>query len=169
MKKSMIWISAVLYIALGIAAISLVLAAGLPLINNLKDKNTIIETKEIMFTIDSAIRQVLNEAPGSKRTLFLEIQKGNLYIDEVNNRIIWNMKTKALIQEPEFVIEEATLRTYLNESIIIGEYQANLELIYPDIQLKLDSSKKSPFSGSFNLIIQYDKIENNKPVIVIKI
>src|SRR3989344_5316859 len=116
MKKSMIWISAVLYIALGIAAISLVLAAGLPLINNLKDKNTIIETKEIMFTIDNTIRQVLSEAPGSRRTLYLEIQKGNLYIDEDgNNKIIWTMKIKALIQEPEIIIEEATLKTYLNE------------------------------------------------------
>lgn len=165
----MIWISAVLYIALGIAAISLVLAAGLPLINNLKDKNTIIETKELMFTIDSSIRQVLSEAPGSRRTLYANIQKGNLYIDDNdNNKIIWRMKTKALIQEPEIIIEEATLKTYLNESIIVGEYQANLELDYSDIDLRLDSSSKSSFSGSFNLIIQYDKVENNKPVLVIK-
>ena len=143
----MIWISAVLYLALGIVAISIVLAAGLPLINNLKDKNTVIETKEMMFTIDATIRQVLNEAQGSKRTLFLEIQKGNLYIDENdNNKLIWTMKTKALIQEPEFVIEEATLRTYLNESIIIGEYQANLELDYSNMDIQLDSSNKNPFS-----------------------
>ena len=166
----MIWISAVLYIALGIAAISLVLAAGLPLINNLKDKNTIIETKEIMFTIDNTIRQVLSEAPGSRRTLYLEIQKGNLYIDEDgNNKIIWTMKIKALIQEPEIIIEEATLKTYLNESIIIGEYQANLELDYSDIDIRLDSSNKNPFSGPINLIVEYNKVENNLPVIVIKI
>ena len=166
----MIWISAVLYIALGIAAISLVLAAGLPLINNLKDKNTIIETKEIMFTIDNTIRQVLSEAPGSRRTLYLEIQKGNLYIDEDgNNKIIWTMKIKALIQEPEIIIEEATLKTYLNESIIIGEYQANLELDYSNMDIQLDSSNKNPFSGPFNLIVQYNKVENGKPVIVLKI
>lgn len=174
MKKSMIWISAVLYIALGIAAISLVLAATLPLVNNLKDKNTVIETKEIMFSIDNAIRQVTSEAPGSRRTLYLEIKKGELYIDktmdnEGNNKIIWTMKTRSFIQEPNIIIEESYLKTYLNESIIIDEYQANLELDYHNIDLQLESSKNNPFSGPFNMVIQNNGVSSGRQIVVIKI
>jgi len=58
MKKGQIWISAVLYIALGVVAISIVLSAGVPLINKIKDKNTIVQTKDILFAVDNIIRKV---------------------------------------------------------------------------------------------------------------
>ena len=51
MKKGDIWISAALYFGLGIVVLSLILAAGLPVINKLRDKNIIIQTKEIMFKL----------------------------------------------------------------------------------------------------------------------
>ena len=38
-KKGDIWVSAILYFGLGIIVIAILLAAGLPVINKLKDKN----------------------------------------------------------------------------------------------------------------------------------
>ena len=46
-KKGQIWVSTVLYMALGLIAISVILSAGIPMINRMKERNTIIESKEI--------------------------------------------------------------------------------------------------------------------------
>ena len=45
MKNGQTWISAVLYIALGTILLTIILAAGLPVINNLRDKNVVIQTQ----------------------------------------------------------------------------------------------------------------------------
>ena len=39
-KSGQIWISAVIFITLGIVAISLILAAAIPLVGKIKDKNS---------------------------------------------------------------------------------------------------------------------------------
>lgn len=99
-KKGFVWIEAVLYIALGVVAISLVMTAGIPLINKMKERNTVIQTKDLMHTIDKNIWQVRSEGVGSRR--FLEpiiIKGGKLMIFGENNKIVWEMKTKAGMME----------------------------------------------------------------------
>ena len=85
-KKGDIWISAVLYMGLGIIILTIILSAGLPVINRIRDKNLAIDTKESMFTIDKNIREVYNEGPGSQRPLILEIKKGDFNIFKINGR-----------------------------------------------------------------------------------
>lgn len=138
-KKGFIWVSAVLYIALGIVAITLVMTAGLPLINKMKDRNTILQTKDLMHTIDKNIWQVRSEGVGSRR--FLEpviIKGGKLAIDGDNNKIEWEMKTKAKImeacktgEEEDWCVQsEGNLKMIGQETIIIGEYLIILRLDY---------------------------------------
>ena len=74
--KGQVWISAVLYIAIGIVAISLILSAGLPLIYKMRDRNTVMQTKDLLHTFDSSIRQVASEGLGSQRVLDPVIIKG---------------------------------------------------------------------------------------------
>ena len=76
-RKGQIWVSAALYIALGIIVISVVLSAGLPLINKIQAKNTLLQSKNVMFELDSTIRDVMLEGAGSKRPIYIEIEKGN--------------------------------------------------------------------------------------------
>ena len=68
-KKGDVWISAILYFGIGIVVITIILAAGLPVINRLRDKNVIIQTKQVMHTIDDNIREVIREGPGSQRVV----------------------------------------------------------------------------------------------------
>ena len=140
MKKGQIWISAVLYIALGVVAITVVLSAGVPLINKLKDKNTIIQTKEIFLTIDNVIRQVRDEGPGAKRVIDpLIIKDGDLIFDSTENDIKWNLKTNVVFSEPcgktkadcisnDLIVKEGTLNIYETNTIAASEYFVNLEL-----------------------------------------
>src|SRR3989338_6217085 len=97
-KKVDIWVSAVLYFGLGIIIISILLAAGLPVINRLKDKNIAIQTKESFHKIDENMREVIRGGPGTQRVLTVEIKKGDLSL--LNNKIIWKYNSKVYLSEP---------------------------------------------------------------------
>ncbi|MBU4502978.1 MAG: hypothetical protein KKA79_10370, partial [Nanoarchaeota archaeon] len=102
-KKGQIWVSAVLYIALGMIVITLILSAGVPLINKMRDRNTITQTKTVMFDLDNNIKAVVNEAKGSTRFLSpVDINSGQLFIDQAgSNTTEWVMRTSNRMIEPE--------------------------------------------------------------------
>jgi len=155
--KGDIWISAVLYMALGIIVIALILAASLPLIDRLKDRNTMTETKKLLVTTDETIKIVAREGPGSQRELSpLTVNKGQLFIDEKNDTIAWKMKTSAPLLEPNIVIKEGVLSLLLAPTPVKDEYLITMGLSYHnDINLTLVSDYKSPFMGKYTVVITH--------------
>lgn len=103
------WVSAALYLGIGIAIIGIVLGAGMPMINKLRDKNVVLQTKEVLFTLDNNIREVARSGPGSQRLLNIEIKKGEFKIDEKKERIAWEFESKAMLSEPGEEISEGNL------------------------------------------------------------
>ena len=102
-KKGDVWISVVLYTAIGVVALTLILSAGLPLIQKMRDKNTVAQTKNLMTIVDENVRAVVGEGPGSRRYLSpFEIKAGDLYIDQDSDRIYWSLKTTAKMVEPRW-------------------------------------------------------------------
>ncbi len=169
-KKSEIWVSAVLFIALGIVAISIILAAALPLIEKIKDKNTIIQTKGILLAIDDNVYTVANEGPGSQRQLSpLIIDKGELVIDEINDTIAWKMKTTAMLMEPNITIPEGNVNQRLDYTFVEDEYLITLWLEYENVNLTLDSKFSNPFKGKYSSLIKHTGYfdSNSNPVISI--
>ena len=136
-KKGDIWISAIIYIALGIVILSIVLAAGIPVINKMKDSYTAKQTKEIMLTLDQNIRSVNNHGPGAQTQLKLKINKGDLEINPTTNIISWGTRTKAVLSEPDVPINEGNLQILTNTSIQKGEYDLYLSLEYDSTLINL--------------------------------
>ncbi|MBI2663435.1 hypothetical protein HYX15_02790 [Candidatus Woesearchaeota archaeon] len=170
--KGQIWISAVLYSALGIIIITIILSAGLPLINKIRDRNLVTQTKDIMRTLDDNIKKVANEGPGSKRFLSpLIIDGGELIIDETNERLLWSLQTKNKLAEPDIVFDEGSLKLFLNKTTVEDEFLVNLELIYKDVyDIKLSSEFENPFIGEYSVSIENEgTYTNSKPVIVLTI
>ncbi len=143
-KKADIWISAALYFGLGIIVITIILSAGLPLINRLKDKNTVIETKDVMFKLDTAIREVIRSGPGEQRSLSLEIKKGDLSINNLDNILTWSYKTSALLSEPGLTISEGSLNIITENTGVKDEYLVTLSLNYQDLADLKKSSTPDP-------------------------
>ena len=143
-KRGQIWVSTVLYVALGIVAMTLILGAGIPMITKMKERNTVIESKAIMHAISDAISTVVTEGPGSKRVLDPVIIKGGkLYFDVATNKVRWEMKTSAMMMEPcdpgstcgvnsNLVQREGDVNVFLAETIVVDEYVMTLMLEYPD-------------------------------------
>ena len=176
-KKGDIWVSAVLYIALGMIAITVILAAGLPLIQKMKDRNTVAQTKELMLVLDETIRRVASEGPGAQRQLSpFVVKQGQLFIDEADaagkgsNVIKWVSETSALVMEPGIDKKEGNLIVRLEETHVADVYQIQLKLDYTDfLDIQLKSDFGNPFSGEFSLLVKNSGKfgDNDLPVVEI--
>ncbi len=150
-KKGDIWISAVLYFGLGIIIITLLLTAGLPVINKLRDKNIAIQTKEVFHTLDQNIREVLKGGPGTQRVVTLNIKKGIFKVNSNavadSNTITWTFKdSKAYISEPNkkgtlltsaVKVNDGNIEIVTNEGTTKGNYDITYTLRYDTADLPL--------------------------------
>jgi len=158
-KRGGIWISAVLYIALGIILISMILAAGLPTIQKMKDRYTIRQTKDLMLILDENIRNVNHEGPGSQRVVKLKIGRGLLEIDNEDETIIWSLNTKVPASEPSSEDDpisafEGNLVIQTRKTSVEKQYNVNLILNYLDeVNIELGDNTQSTLSGTFRLSI----------------
>ena len=158
-KRGAIWVSAVLYMALGIIIIAMVLAAGLPAVEKLKDRYTLVQTKDLMLTLDENIRTVFHEGPGSQRVVKLKIDRGVLEIDSFDsedasgsNNIFWTFSTPVLISEPDSLVEEGNLQILTSSTAIENSYDVALTLHYEE-SIALVYDEQSTVSGTVNLVI----------------
>jgi len=148
-KKGDIWVSAVIYIALGIIILSIVLAVGIPAIQKMKDNYVAKQTKEIMFNIDENIRSVYNQGPGAQTQIKVKVGKGELNIDsEASDSIEWSMRTKALLSEPGEIVTEGPMEIETTQSPQEGEYETHLRLFYDPLVIDLDFTGTNPVKGT---------------------
>ena len=82
MKKGEVWISALLYFGIGIVILTIILAAGTPVIKKIRDKNVVLQTKEVMFMLDKGIKEVAKGGPGTQRVLSIDNEKGMFVFEE---------------------------------------------------------------------------------------
>ncbi|MDD5650991.1 MAG: hypothetical protein PHF86_11335 [Candidatus Nanoarchaeia archaeon] len=146
-KKADVWISAVIYVGLAITIITIVLAASLPVINKIRDKNVAIQTKEIMHNLDTTIRDTVREGPGARRTSTIKISRGEFNIED--DAVTWTMKdSKFMFSQPGVEKKEGNLIILTTNSNIKDEYIVEITLKYDNIQL---TSNLKTLMGQYNL------------------
>ncbi|MEK6862083.1 MAG: hypothetical protein AABY07_09035 [Nanoarchaeota archaeon] len=166
MKKAEIWISAVLYMALGVILLSVILAVGVPAVNKARDKAAITQTKEVFVKLDQNIRAVYNEGPGSQRPVQIEIGRGQFSIDNTNEEISWELETQSLLSQPGIPIQEGNLIVLTQETSIKENYLVILKLNYLST-LDINYLGSGTFTGSRNFLIQNTGLNTSIPVITI--
>jgi len=177
-NKGQVWISAVLYIGLSVAVLALILAAGMPLIEKMKDRNTIVQTKQIFMDIDYYINFVSGEGVGSKRVLDpVSINAGELFIRSETDQIIWEFKTESQMIEIStkgdcddlgnpgaecYFEQEGNVYLYQEKTLVEDEYLTILRLDYDNKNnLELNPANPNQFKGKFKLIISNDRTNND--------
>jgi hypothetical protein len=126
-KRGEVWISAVLYTLIAVLALVLILEAGLPILERLKDRATFTKTKDVLLNLDKHIEEVANEGEGSQRIVSLEVKEGNLRF--TNNQVTWEMETKNQLVDPRtsttvgnlIITSNANVNTYETEDSYIME------------------------------------------------
>lgn len=171
-KKGDVWVSAVLYFGLGIIIISILLAAGLPVINRLKDKNIAIQTKEAFHKIDENIREVIRGGPGTQRVLSLEIKKGDLSFE--GQKIIWKYNAKVYLSEPNekncsdcIIITEGNIKIVTEKAAQKGTYDLSYTLDYSS--LVVIDRQITTIKGLSDIVIRNDGVDPTNRVLKISI
>ncbi len=182
-KKGQIWVSTVLYISLSLVAMTVILGAGLPMLNRMKERNTVIESKTMMHAVSDAISTVVTEGPGSRRVLDPVIIKGGKLIFDTNptNKVRWEMKTETMLMEScpldeidennecsdtNLIQREGDVEMYLLDTFVVDEYMVNLLLDYSNKGINIEYTEnnkiKGPLVGSYLIAISNDGKANEK-------
>jgi len=83
-RKAQVWVEAVIYTLVAFVLIGIVLSFVKPKINDLQDQAIIEQNMDALERIDSQLLSI-KEVPGNQRSIELEVKKGNLVIDGIND------------------------------------------------------------------------------------
>jgi hypothetical protein len=106
-KKSQIWVSAVLYVLIGVVVLVIVLEAGLPVLNSLQERNAFARIKNTVVALDRHIEDIASEGQGSQRVLPLDVIDGEVRFE--NNKLRWKLETKSKVVEPRTRFEQGNV------------------------------------------------------------
>ncbi|MBI5391871.1 hypothetical protein HZB00_02605 [Candidatus Woesearchaeota archaeon] len=161
-KKGDIWVSAILYFGLGMVVLTLMLTAGTPIINRLRDKNVVLQTKELMHSLDDNIREIAREGPGSQRPLTLDVRKGEFHIDQDKESIYWEYVGKSLLAEPCtekditacVPLHEGNVKIIVQKGAQVGTYKTHLELSYDKLLDLIFTKASKTITGRVDVVIR---------------
>ncbi len=141
-KKGQVWISAVLYILIIVVAITIILSAGLPILEKMKDKTVFVQAKNTLLNLDQYIRRIKDEGQGSQRVIPVEIRKGELYVE--GNKLLWQLETEAEILQPRSAVVLGNMRISANSDV--DTIETNSYYILENSKIKINITK-SPDSA----------------------
>ena len=141
-RKGVVWVSTVLYVLIGLAIISTLLAVLRPKIAETRDAFLIDQTVQGFNTLDDTIFRV-REATGNRFLYTLNLDKGTFYIDAINQKIYWNMDSSYQYSEENKTISEGridALTTKISEKV----WNVNLALDYSQerVDFTINGAKK---------------------------
>ncbi|MBT7903736.1 hypothetical protein HN587_07775 [Candidatus Woesearchaeota archaeon] len=98
---------------------TIVIRAGTPVIEKLQDKTSFTRTKNLFLAVNEHIKDVSQEGAGSQRVVPLEIEKGNLRVEE--GALTWDMLTEARIVETGSEVDLGDLKITANSDVTAVE------------------------------------------------
>lgn len=161
-KKGDIWISAVLYMLIAVAVVLIVLKAGVPQVNKMRDQLLFSKARQTMLLLNDEIRNVANEGFGSQRIVPIEIDSGVLKVED--NKLIWQMQTKSKIMEPRTKITLGNLIITANADVNVYEYSNHY--LFENSRIKVNftkfNSERLPGPIDTRDLVKYIEFEGNK-------
>ncbi len=136
-KKGDIWISTILYVLIAVAVVVMVLQAGIPLFNKLKEKAVFTKGEDTMQLLNQHVEDVASEGPGSQRVVPVQFDEGIFYANP--SRVMWELKTTSKLLEPRTKIEQGNL--IISSNINVNARDAGGSLIIENPVILLNISK----------------------------
>ncbi|VVB83929.1 Uncharacterised protein [uncultured archaeon] len=163
-----VWIETVIYTLIAFVMIGLVLSFAQPKIQELQDRAILQQSTDMMKQIDSTILTM--GATGNQRIFEIGMKKGNLIIDGVHEKIIFEMDSKSVYSEPGKVVEDGSIDVLTEKKsggnfvTLTRDYSEsyNLEFNGVDNQMKTIT----PASNSYKLSIENKGQDANGKIIL---
>ena len=129
--------SAILYILIATVAMVIILQAGIPLLNKMKDRTTYTKIKDTMQGLDQQIEDIASEGSGSQRVIPIEVRGGNVKVE--GEKLTWQLETKTAVIEPRSKMDFGNLDIYSN--IDVSNEETNYSYILENSRIKVNISK----------------------------
>jgi len=163
--KGISLVSGTLFLAFLIAATGIVYWTAMPIIDKVQCAATTEKMKSAFIKLDKVIQTVASEGEGSKRTIDLNIEEGDIYINADQDTIYWEYDCDAEIFSPRTsqsfgnVVTGANLDTSAYESTCQGHdgFIIENEHIKACFRKIGSSSNKTRYNMSDILISVYQK------------
>lgn len=117
-KRGQIWVETVIYTLIVLTMIGLVLSFVLPRVLELQDQTILERSKDMIMEIDNVLLSISRGGVGNRRSIDLNIRKGDLIIDGEKNIITFIMESSYIYSEPGQIITDGRIKIYTEK---IGE------------------------------------------------
>lgn len=117
-------VAGVIFLALTITAAMIIYQAGVPLVQDLQATAAVDKMKVTLADLDEAIRTVAAGGQGTKRTVFLSPDPGELTINATTDTVLWELQTTAPVITPRTAQQFGNLLvgSHLETSVTEGNY-----------------------------------------------
>jgi hypothetical protein len=127
-KLGQVWIETVIYTLIAFVMIGLVLAYAQPKIQEMQDHSILQQSIAMLKQIDSTIATM--GTTGNQRVIELGIKAGELKLDGVDEKIIFQLDTKSQYSEPGKIIDDGEVKILTEKRS--GYHTVTLTLSYGD-------------------------------------
>jgi len=145
-----VWVETVIYTLIAFVMIGLVLSYARPKIEEMQDRAILQQSTEMMKQIESTVLSM--SGAGNQRILEIGIKDGNLKIDAVNNKIIFELESKNVYSEPGKQINDGSVivltetKTGYNLVTLTSDYSNNYDLKFDGKEeVKTISKASNPY------------------------
>ncbi|MEA3414253.1 MAG: type II secretion system protein [Nanoarchaeota archaeon] len=140
-KRGQVWIETITYTLVALVIIGLVLAFARPEIQRIQDKTIIDQSISIVNELSQIMEIVKVGGTGTKRRVELNIKKGEIEIDSLNDSLIFRMEGKYQYSELDQVYVEGKLNILTQQK---GDfYNISVEKNYITINLTYSGEEKN--------------------------
>jgi hypothetical protein len=99
-RRGQVWVETMIYTLIAFALIAAVLAFARPKIEELQDKAVIDQSIKVLDDLNSVILLVIQGGTGNQREISIGIKKGEILINPVDDKIIFQMNSILTYSEP---------------------------------------------------------------------
>ena len=153
------FISLILVVMISISGIVLVLRIGRPLMEKTEDYSVVLEAKDVMNQINSAMKDVSYEGNGSSRKLNVKISRGTYHTSFSDDSITYELNSKHKLFS-DMSKKEGDL--------YVEFYNDTLKLIVNSTKVDITNNERWS-RGNYNIVINNEGYSGGKTKISVNV
>ncbi|RLJ05847.1 MAG: hypothetical protein DRP18_02185 [Candidatus Aenigmatarchaeota archaeon] len=165
MKKGIALISAIILIGITIVAVGIIYNSAVPIVKKLQISGETEKMKQVFNKLDEIVIDVASGGKGTRRTVYLTMGLGRLWLNSSDNSLYWKTETSAKVVSPRTqqktgnLIFGSNLETYANETQYNGTDAYVLENEHLRVYIRKIGSPQNPehYKTSDLLLSVYNK------------
>ncbi|PIN71001.1 hypothetical protein COY28_03425 [Candidatus Woesearchaeota archaeon CG_4_10_14_0_2_um_filter_57_5] len=131
-RRGQIWVSYVLFTLLAVSVLVIILRAGTPIADKLKDKVVFSKAEESIIGLDSSVSDVATESLGSQRVVPLDVPAGKVVI--ADDAITYQLESKAALVSPGSTIDRGSM-TIAADALVRASKNGSSLILHNDVLL----------------------------------